>query len=257
MAVAVAVVSGTGIAHLHFLHVLLPEIPGFSGEEQRGSVPVCPECPGQMEREQEQEAGTAQQLLGRRVRADTRHPVYRGIRYRGGKWVSEIREPRKSNRIWLGTYPAPEMAAAAYDAAALALRGAEAALNFPGAAMSRPAPASCSPDDIRAAAAAAAAAVIGRSHSPQVGGEAAAGGGCGASTWSSGAGAQGPVPEHRAGDRRIVDEDDVFQVPRLLAGMAEGLMMSPPRLVGPATDGAVLLEEDGSEDGVVSLWDHS
>jgi hypothetical protein len=169
--------------------------------------------------------------------------VYRGIRYRGGKWVSEIREPRKSNRIWLGTYPAPEMAAAAYDAAALALRGAEAALNFPGAALSRPAPASCSPDDIRAAAAAA---VIARSHSPQAGGEAA-----GASTSSSGAG------EHRAGDRRIVDEDDVFQVPGLLAGMAEGLMMSPPRLVGPATDGALSPEEDGSEDGVVSLWDHS
>ncbi|CAD6201645.1 unnamed protein product [Miscanthus lutarioriparius] len=167
----------------------------------------------------EQEAGTAQQLLGRRVRADTRHPVYRGIRYRGGKWVSEIREPRKSNRIWLGTYPVPEMATAAYDAAALALRGAEAALNFPGAA--------------RAGLAS---------------GEAAA------STSSSGAGARGPAPEHRAGDsRRIVDEDDVFHVPGLPAGMAEGLMMSPPRLVGPATDGAVSPEEDG----VVSLWDHS
>ncbi|XP_020402669.1 ethylene-responsive transcription factor ERF027 [Zea mays] len=187
-----------------------------------------------MEREEEQEAGTgtgtAQALLGRRVRADTRHPVYRGIRYRGGKWVSEIREPRKSSRIWLGTYPAPEMAAAAYDTAALALRGAEAALNFPGAALSRPVPASRSPDDIRAAAASAA-----RSQSPQVGGEAAAaagGGGGGASTSWSGAGAdaQGPAPERRAGDRSIVDEDDVFQVPRLLAGMAEGLMMSPPRL---------------------------
>ncbi|PWZ04144.1 hypothetical protein Zm00014a_038408 [Zea mays] len=142
------------------------------------------------------------------------------------------------------------MAAAAYDTAALALRGAEAALNFPGAALSRPVPVSRSPDDIRSAAAAAA-----RSQSLQVGGEAAAsgGGGGGASTSSSsGAGAdadaQGPAPEHRAGDRSIVDEDDVFQVPRLLAGMAEGLMMSPPRLAG-----AALLEEDV----VVSLWDHS
>ena len=44
----------------------------------------------------------------------------------------------------------------------------------------------------------------------------------------------------------------MFQVPRLLAGLAEGLMMSPPRLVGTVSP-----EEDGSEDGVVSLWDHS
>ena len=89
--------------------------------------------------------------------------------------------------------------------------------------------------------------MIARSHSPQANGEAAT------STSSSGAGARGPAPEHRAGDsRRIVDEDDVFHVPELLAGMAEGLMMSPPGLVGTLSP-----EEDGSEDGVVSLWDHS
>ncbi|KAL6649089.1 hypothetical protein ACP70R_013313 [Stipagrostis hirtigluma subsp. patula] len=200
--------------------------------------------------EQEQDAGAP--LPGRRVRADTRHPVYRGIRYRGGKWVSEIREPRKSNRIWLGTYPTPEMAAAAYDAAALALRGADAALNFPGAAASRPAPASCSPDDIRAAAAAAAATVIGP-------------GGCsephdGACTSGTAAAAAAVVagasaPEHRAGDKRIVDEDDVFEMPRLLVSMAEGLMMSPPRL-SPATDDGAASPEHDDDDGL-SLWDHS
>uniref|UniRef100_A0A0E0K7Y6 AP2/ERF domain-containing protein n=1 Tax=Oryza punctata TaxID=4537 RepID=A0A0E0K7Y6_ORYPU len=151
-------------------------------------------------------------LTGRRVRADTRHPVYRGIRLRSGKWVSEIREPGKSSRIWLGTYQTPEMAAAAYDVAALALRGADAALNFPGTATSRPAPASSSPDDIAA-----------------------------------GAGDQ----------KRVVDEDDVFEMPRLLVSMAEGLMMSPPRL-SPVTDGVggVSPEDDEDEDGM-SLWNHS
>ncbi|KAJ1299097.1 hypothetical protein BS78_01G505000 [Paspalum vaginatum] len=186
---------------------------------------------GEREREREREQELDTPLTGRRGRADTRHPVYRGIRYRAGKWVSEIREPRKSSRIWLGTYPTPEMAAAAYDAAALALRGAEAALNFPGTAPSRPAPAaSCSPDDIRAAAAAAAAAIGERGVDSQL-----------------------PAHQAAAEQRRIVDEDDVFQVPRLLAGMAEGLMMSPPPTLSPTTDGAASPED---EDGVVSLWDH-
>ncbi|CAD6211707.1 unnamed protein product [Miscanthus lutarioriparius] len=128
------------------------------------------------------------------------------------------------------------MAAAAYDAAALALRGAGTALNFPDAAMSRPAPASASAEDVRAAAAAAAAAMADFGQPPrkrsgsrhdELHGHSGGGGGAG-----------------------VVDEDDLFEMPRLMLSMAEGLMMSPP-VLGPA---AAAMEAD--EEGV-SLWDHS
>ncbi|KAG6391939.1 hypothetical protein SASPL_149703 [Salvia splendens] len=147
-----------------------------------------------------------------------RHPSYRGIRCRSGKWVSEIRKPRQTARIWLGTYATPEMAAAAYDVAALTLRGPEAAVNFPGLAPTYPMPASFSDEDIRAAASAAASAIAPRNDGPGL----AAGA---AQPWAA-----------SSSNNEFVDEEALFGMPKLLDDMAQGMLVSPPRGKATAED---------------------
>ncbi|KAL0312662.1 UNVERIFIED_CONTAM: Ethylene-responsive transcription factor [Sesamum radiatum] len=170
-----------------------------------------------------------------------KHPLYRGIRSRSGKWVSEIREPKKTTRIWLGTYPSPEMAAAAYDVAALALKGGDTLLNFPDRVGTYPVPASPSPSDIRRAAASAAALM-----KPESSGEvAAAVGGQQGQEESVSSSAETLTSGHE-----FIDEEALFHMPNLLMDMAEGMLVSPPRMASPPSDDS----PDNSD--AESLWSY-
>ncbi|KAI6674156.1 hypothetical protein NL676_002062 [Syzygium grande] len=120
--------------------------------------------------------------------------------------------------------PPQRWPAVAYDVAALALKGPEAELNFPASAASLPAPASSSPHDIQAAAASAAAAA-GAARDALRPTRFAQGEGQGqaSSERRSEGNASGNVSE-------FVDEEMIFNMPNVLVNMAEGMLLSPPRL---------------------------
>ncbi|KAG5124500.1 hypothetical protein JHK82_031237 [Glycine max] len=164
---------------------------------------------------------------GRKKFRETRHPVYRGVRQRNGnKWVCEIREPIKKSRVWVGTYPTPEMAARAHDVAVLALSGTSAKFNFPDSVSLLPLAKSHSAVDIREAAKAASIeafipnTAFSSSHNNSNFGE----NGNAEDTCLN-------IGMHDdESETMFFDEEAVYNMPGLLDSMAEGLLITPPSM---------------------------
>ncbi|KAI3955343.1 hypothetical protein MKW92_008757 [Papaver armeniacum] len=165
---------------------------------------------------------------GRKIFKETRHPIYRGVRARkNNKWVCEVREPGNSKlRIWLGTHPSAEIAARAYDVAAIALRGKSAPLNFEDSLWLLPRAKSSSAKDIQLAASEAVRAFqlknvctkhssITKKSSKSVTSK--------STEWP--VGIAGKVTDIAT----FFDEEALYNMPALIASMAEGMLLDPPQ----------------------------
>ena len=156
---------------------------------------------------------------------------YRGVRKRKwGKWVSEIREPGKKTRIWLGSFESPEMAAVAHDVAVLRLRGREARLNFPALVHHFRRPATAEPDDVRAAALEASAQVRFRPDLLIM--QPAAGD----SDSSCGSAGSPDLLDDIAWDVLLGTDELAPESPKMWAELAEAMLMAPPAWEGNTAD---------------------
>lgn len=207
---------------------------------------------------------------GRKKFKETRHPVYKGVRQRKGKWVCELRQPGHNNksRLWLGTFSSPDMAARAYDVAALAIKGDSTSLNFPDSAGDMQRHDSLLSSSSSSSSLHSVSEVVGCAAPIAADVEAVFEKNNGSSTcailpsvWAS-ASASASTACMERGERWesdglktvYVDEEELFNMPGLLDSMAEGLILTPPSVQsGFRWDDYVNLDEY-SGDPNFSLW---
>ncbi|KAI3904079.1 hypothetical protein MKW92_030643 [Papaver armeniacum] len=163
--------------------------------------------------------GSHKKTSGRKKFKETRHPIYRGVRARkNDKWVCEVREPNSKSRIWLGTHPSAEIAATAYDVAAIALRGKSAPLNFEDSLWLLPRAQSSSAKDIQLAAAEAVRAFpFPNSKKPS------------SVAKKSYKSTKQTVEIAEEVSATFFDEEALYYMPALIASMAEGMLLDPPQ----------------------------